>query len=170
MGLFSRLFGKKEEPPAVVERNALNIQVGDIVTYDLADYEVVGKITYRQDYYEWFSYQLLDGKTIIWLSAEMDDELELGIYKSIPLDVSSPYPRKLSYQGKNYTMMEEGEARVVGEGRSRNINSRITHYADYEDADEENFLSLEDWGSEIEVSLGHAIDSFEIKIMAGSNS
>lgn len=169
MRLLSRIFGKKDETPSVVERTALNIEVGDIVTYDLADYEVVGKITYRQDYYEWFSYQLLDGKKSIWLSAEMDDELELGIYETIPLHVSSPYPKTISYQGKSYTIAEEGEARIVGEGRSRNVNDRITYYAEYESEDEESYLSLEDWGSEIEVSLGYPIEPFEIKIMAGSN-
>lgn len=170
MGLLSRIFGKKEEPRTVIDRTPLNIKVGDIVTYDLVDYEVVGKITYRQDYYEWYSYQLLEGKDIIWLAAEMDDELELGIYKSVSLDVSSPYPNQLTYEGKRYTMMEEGEARVVGEGRSRNINDRVTHYADYEDAEEESYLSLEDWGSEVEVSVGYPIEEFEIKIMAGSTS
>lgn len=168
MGLFSRIFGKKQEAPAIVERTPLNIEVGDIITYDLADYEVVGKITYRQDFYEWFSYQLLGENETIWLSAEMDDELETGIYKSVPLEVSSPYPRTISYEGKSYTHAEEGEARVVGEGRSRNINGRVTHYADYEDAAEETFLSLEDWGSEIEVSIGYPIEPYELKIMAGS--
>src|SRR5690554_4827311 len=98
MGLFSKLFSsKKQEKPAPKERNALNIQVGDIITYDLRDYEVVGKITYRDGSYEWLSYQLLEegGHNTIWLAAEMDDELELGIYKRVQLPVSTPYPKKV---------------------------------------------------------------------------
>lgn len=170
MGFLSKLLGKKEEPPLVKERTPLNIKVGDIVTYDLVDYEVVGKISYRQDSYQWFSYQLLDGKKSIWLAAEMDEELELGIYTSIQLSVPSSYPKTLSYEGKSYTLDEEGEARVTGEGRSQNVNGRIVHFADYEDADEESFISLEDWGSEIEASIGHPVEEYEIKIMAGSQS
>ncbi|SDB97247.1 protein of unknown function [Terribacillus halophilus] len=170
MGILSRIFKKKApERPAVKERHALSIQVGDIVEYDLVTYEVVGKITSRQGNYEWFDYQLVEGDTTLWLSAEMDDELELGIYKKIPLSVSKPYPKQLSHEGRTYYLDEQGEARVVGEGRSRNVNGSIVHFADYYDEDEEHFLGLEGWGSEIEVSYGYEIKPREIKIIAGSN-
>ncbi|WP_138415312.1 DUF4178 domain-containing protein [Aquibacillus sediminis] len=168
MGLFSKLFSKKESRPTVKERSPLSIEVGDIVVYDLVDYEVVGKITYRQDSYEWFGYQLLEGNNTIWLAAEMDDQLELGIYKKINLSVSQPFPNHLTYDGRKYTLEEEGEARVVGEGRSKNINGRIAPFADYSDENEEHFLSVEGWGSEFEVSVGYPIEAYELKIIAGT--
>ncbi|WP_226036424.1 DUF4178 domain-containing protein [Aquibacillus saliphilus] len=168
MGLFSRIFSNKETTTNVKERTALSIEVGDIVVYDLTDYEVVGKITYRQDSYVWYGYQLLEGNNTIWLSAEMDDELELGIYKTINLPVTHPHPKELTYQRKTYYLDEEGEARVVGEGRSTNINNRMMKYVEYCDDDEENFISIEDWGSELEVSLGSPIEAYELKIIAGS--
>lgn len=168
MGLFSKLFQKKEQQSAVKERDPLLIEIGDIVVYDLVDYEVVGKITYRQDSYEWISYQLLEGRNIIWLAAEMDDELELGIYKTIPLSVQKPFPSKLTYENKPFYLDEQGEARVVGEGRSRNVNGRIMTYAEYYDEQEESFISLEDWGSEVEASIGFEIEEYELKIIAGS--
>ncbi|RLL48517.1 DUF4178 domain-containing protein [Oceanobacillus piezotolerans] len=171
MGLFSKLFSKKKQSaPAPKERNALNIKVGDIITYDLRDYEVVGKITYRDGSYEWLSYQLLEdgGHNTIWLAAEMDDELELGIYKRIQLPVSTPYPKKLVHEGKAYYLEEEGTARVLGEGRSKNLQGMETHYGDYEDDEGESFLSLESWGTEIEVSIGYSIEPYELKIIAGS--
>ncbi|MCT2534979.1 DUF4178 domain-containing protein [Aquibacillus koreensis] len=169
MGLFSKIFSKKETRPEVKERTPLSIEIGDIVEYDLSDYEVVGKITYRQGSYEWISYQLIEGNNTIWLAAEMDDELELGIYKTIHLPVTEKYPKKLSYEGKDYYLDEEGEARVVGEGRSKNINGRMMEYAEYCDEEEEHFISLEHWGSEIEASYGYPIEAFELKIIAGSN-
>ncbi|SDK43302.1 DUF4178 domain-containing protein [Sediminibacillus albus] len=168
MGLFSKLFKKNESNPPIKERSALSIEVGDIITYELVDYEVVGKIIYRQDSYEWFGYQLLEGKNIIWLSAEMDDELELGIYQTINLPVNQPFPKQLTYQDNIYYLDETGEARVVGEGRSKNINGRQITYAEYYDEAEEHFISLEEWGSEIEASFGYAIEPYEIKIIAGS--
>ncbi|QTN00076.1 DUF4178 domain-containing protein [Sediminibacillus dalangtanensis] len=168
MGLFSKLFQKDPKKPEIKERSPLSIEVGDIVTYDLVDYEVVGKITYRQDSYEWFGYQLLEGKNTIWLSAEMDEQLELGIYQSVNLPVSKPFPKQLTYQDSIYYLDEQGEARVVGEGRSRNINGRQIQYAEYYDEAEEHYLSLEDWGSEIEASYGYEIAPYEIKIIAGS--
>ncbi|MFD1019031.1 DUF4178 domain-containing protein [Thalassobacillus hwangdonensis] len=170
MGLFSKLFSsKKAHAPTVRERTVLSIQIGDIVTYDLVDYEVVGKITYREQSYEWFAYQLLEGQSTIWLAAEMDDELELGIYKPVNIQVSQPYPKTITHDGVTYHKDEEGNATVTGEGRSRNINGRTTHYADYISSDESSYLSIEEWGSETEVSVGHDIEEYEIKIIAGSH-
>ncbi|MRH42857.1 DUF4178 domain-containing protein [Aquibacillus halophilus] len=168
VGLFSKFFSKSDEKPKVKERTPLSIEVGDIVVYDLTDYEVVGKITYRQDSYVWYGYQMLEGNNTIWLSAEMDDELELGIYKTINLPVTYPLPKELTYQGETYYLDEEGEARVVGEGRSTNIDGRLMKYAEYCDDDEKQFISLEDWGSELEVSLGFPIEKYELKVIAGS--
>ncbi|MYL34122.1 DUF4178 domain-containing protein [Pontibacillus yanchengensis] len=170
MGLFSKLFSKQKNrnQPEVQERTPLNIQIGDIISYDLVDYEVVGKITYRDGSYKWYSYQLLEGRNTIWLAVEMDEELELGIYKSIVLPVSEPFPKKLEHDGITYYLDEKGEANVTGEGRSENINGRTTRYADYCDEEEEQFLSVETWGSETEVSHGYPIEEYEIKIIAGS--
>lgn len=170
MGLFSNLFKKKEaDRPAPKERDALSIKVGDIITYDLRDFEVVGKITYRDGSYKWYGYQLLEGHDTIWLSAEMDDELELGIYEKIQLPVNQPFPKKLVYDSKTYFLEEEGKAAVTGEGRSSNLHGSETHYADYSDSDDENYLSVESWGTELEVSYGFPIEAYEIKILAGSN-
>ncbi|WP_042146688.1 DUF4178 domain-containing protein [Paucisalibacillus sp. EB02] len=170
MGLFSKIFSKnKNTNPAPKERTVLTIKVGDIINYDLNDYEVVGKITYRDGNYEWYGYQLLEGHDTIWLAAEMDDELELGIYKKVQLAISKPYPKQLTFEGKTYYLEESGTARVIGEGRSKNIHGSLVDYADYSDDDEESFLSIEGWGTEIEVSIGYPIESYEIKIMAGSN-
>lgn len=170
MGLFSKLFSKdkKRNQPQVEERTPLNIQIGDIVSYDLVDYEVVGKITYRDGSYEWYSYQLLEGRNSIWLSAEMDEELELGIYKSITLPVSEPFPKELTYEGKTFHKEEEGKAQILGQGRSENLHGKTTHYADYCDDEEEQFLSVETWGTETEVSVGEPIEEYEINILAGS--
>lgn len=169
VGLFSKIFSKnKKNEPVPKERTVLSIKVGDIVTYNLADYEVVGKITYRSGSYEWYGYQLLDGRDTVWLSAEMDDELELGIYKKIAFPASKPFPKELSHEGKTYYFEESGTANVSGEGRSANLQGSEVEYAEYADADEANFISLEVWGTEVEVSLGYPIESYEIKIMAGS--
>ena len=170
MGLLSKIFTKnKNTKPAPKERTVLSIEVGDIINYDLVDYEVVGKITYRDGNYEWYGYQLLEGHDTIWLAAEMDDELELGIYKKVQLAVSKPYPKQLNYEGKTYYLEESGTARVIGEGRSKNIHDSLVDYADYSDDDEESYLSIEGWGTEIEASVGYPIENYEIKIMAGSN-
>ncbi|MFC4022529.1 DUF4178 domain-containing protein [Oceanobacillus longus] len=169
MGLFSNIFSKKDKhKPEPKERTALSIKIGDIITYDLRDFEVVGKITYRDGGYEWFGYQLLEGNDTVWLSAEMDDELELGIYKKIQMQVSTPYPKQVAYENKTYYLEEKGTARIQGEGRNANVNGTESHYAEYADDGEQNFISLESWGTEVEASIGYSIEAYEIKILAGS--
>ncbi|SES07330.1 protein of unknown function [Gracilibacillus ureilyticus] len=169
MGFFSRLFSKKKEKPTVAKRDPLSIKVGDIIEYDLSDYEVVGKIVYRQGNYEWISYQLLGESDTLWLAVEMDDELELGIYKRIQLPEASSYPKRFEYEGITYYLDESGQANIRGEGRSSNLTGQVMKYTEYCDDSEEHFISLEDWGSEVEASYGYPIQSFEIKIIAGTN-
>nr|WP_155667618.1 DUF4178 domain-containing protein [Ornithinibacillus caprae] len=167
--MFSKIFSKnKSSEPAPKERTVLSIKVGDIITYDLVDYEVVGKITYRDGNYEWYGYQLLEGHDTIWLAAEMDDELELGIYKKVQLPVSKPFPKELTHEGETYYLDESGIAKILGEGRSANLQGAEMEYADYANNDESKFISLEAWGTEVEASSGYPIEPYEIKIMAGS--
>ncbi|RCW62524.1 DUF4178 domain-containing protein [Saliterribacillus persicus] len=168
MGFFSKLFGKKEEKATVNKRDLLSIQVGDIVEYDLADYEVVGKITYQDGNYKWYSYQLLGESKSIWLAAEMDDELELGIYEKIQLPVANDFPKEVVFNNKTYALDESGHAQVTGEGRSDSLTGQQIHYAEYCDDEEESFISVEDWDSDVEASIGYSIEPYEVKIIAGS--
>ena len=169
MGLISKLFSKEKKTKEVKARDPFTIQVGDIVEYDLEDYETVGKIAYRQGKYEWFSYQLTGSNKSIWLSASMDAEVELGIYKPIKLPRARDIPNELTYENETYYFIEKGEALVTGEGRSENLTGQTVTYAEYAKEDDSSFLSIEIWGSEVEVSIGYPIKPFEIKIIAGSN-
>ena len=167
MSFFSKLFGKKAEAKKPVEaRNMFNLQMDDIVTYDLEDYKIVGKISYDDHGFKWHAYQLEGVSRTIWLSVEMDDELYLGIYEKIKLKLQEPIPKKIEYGGTQYSLDESGSARVTGLGRSQNINGMICDYYDYCDKEEEKFLSVEKWGSEIEVSAGYEIEQYELKIIA----
>ena len=152
--------------PAVTERNVFNLQMGDIVTYDLEDYEVVGKLSYDDHGFKWYAYQLSGSQNSIWLSVEMDDELELSIYEKIGLKLSEPIPDKIEYEGTSYYLDESGTARVKGVGRGQNVDGINCKYFDFCDDREEQFLSVEQWGSEVEVSKGYEIEEYEIKIIA----
>ncbi|WP_102348103.1 DUF4178 domain-containing protein [Bacillus sp. Marseille-P3661] len=167
MSFLKRLFGQKEEVREVKERTVLSIEVGDIVVYDLEDYQVVGKLTYHDHGFEWIAYQLNSPNKTVWLSAEMDDELYVGIYEKITLKLHEPLPKEVTYDNTKYYLDESGIATVTGEGRGRNVNNMKCKYFDYCDDEREHFLSVEIWGSEVEVSYGYEIEEFEIKIIAG---
>ncbi|WP_342670319.1 DUF4178 domain-containing protein [Bacillus solimangrovi] len=163
-----RVFKKMQKEPEIEERTVFNMKVGDIVTYDLMDYQVVGKLSYNDHGFQWHAYQLEGTDESIWLSVEMDDELELGIYRTANLNLTEPIPDKIEYNERTYHLDEKGIANVRGEGRGKNVSGMNVRYFDLADNQDENFLSIEIWGSEIEVSEGFEIDSFEIKILAGS--
>ncbi|MEN2766933.1 DUF4178 domain-containing protein [Ornithinibacillus xuwenensis] len=168
MGIFKKLFKQKEETREVKERTVLSIEVGDIVTYNLEDYQVVSKLTYNDHGFEWIAYQLTSTNKSIWLSAEMDDELYVGIYEKVPLKLQDPLPKSMTYENREYFLDESGVARVHGEGRGKNLHNMECQYYDYADDEEEHFLSVEVWGSEVEVSYGYEIEEFEIKILASN--
>ncbi|WP_046175807.1 DUF4178 domain-containing protein [Domibacillus indicus] len=169
MSFWRRLFGGTEENvPEAEERTLLTLRVGDFVTYDLVDYEVTGKIHYNDSGYTWDAYQLAaDGKTH-WLSVELDDELEVGMYETIRLPGLEPGTKKVSHEGRTYYLEEQGRAYVKGEGRSENVHGKNVDYYDYTDDSEEHFLSVEVWGGDVEVSYGYEIEEYEVTILAGS--
>lgn len=170
MSFFSKLFGSKEKSrPAVEERTVMNLKVKDIITYDLEDYEVVGKLSYNDHGFKWYAYQLQGMNKVIWLSVEMDDELELGIYEKSTLKLQEPLPKKIELDGVTYYQDEYGSAVVKGEGRSQNVDGVQCRYFSYYDEEDEKALSIEIWGNEIEASTGYDIEEYEIKIIAGSN-
>lgn len=169
MGFWKRLFeGTTETVPEAKERTLLNLRVGDFVTYDLADYEVTGKIHYNDSGYTWDAYQLAANGKTVWLSVELDDELEVGMYETVRLAGAEPGSKKLTYDGRTYYLEEEGRAYVKAEGRSENVHGKNVDYYDYTEDSGEHFLSVEVWGGDVEVSYGYEIEEYEITILAGS--
>ncbi|MBO8170305.1 MAG: DUF4178 domain-containing protein [Bacillaceae bacterium] len=168
MGLFN-FFKKRNrnDSPPPVQRGPLNLRVNDIVTYDLEDYIVVGKITYNDSGYDWHAYHLKGDRESIWLAAEMDDELELGIYRRITTKITS-VPDTLEINGVTYYQEEHGFARIteaVGQAGAR--TGQEVEYWDFESEDEQ-YLSVEKWGGDLEISQGIPIEERELKIIAGS--
>lgn len=169
MGFWKKLFGSTAETvPETKERTLLNLRVGDFVTYDLADYEVTGKIHYNDSGYTWDAYQLAASGKTLWLSVELDDELEVGMYEKVRISGLEPGAKKVTHDGRTYYLEESGRAYVKAEGRSENVHGRNVDYYDYADDSEEHFLSVEVWGGDVEVSYGYEIEEYEITILAGS--
>lgn len=167
MGIFD-FFKKNPAQPKVVARNVLNLQVDDIVTYDLEDYMVVGKIVYNHSGYEWFAYNLKGDTKSVWLSAEMDDQLEIGIYERVQTKISNTIPDKLEIDGITYYKEEHGFAKITESvGQAGAVSGQQVEYWEFE-SDDEEYLSIEKWGGDLELSKGYSITEKELKIIAGS--
>lgn len=172
MGLFDKIFGGKVSKEKRVEkRNLLNMRVGDIVSYDLIDYTVVGLIKYDDHGYSWIAYQLEGEGERLWLGVEQDDILEVGIYKSVKLDLGEKPPKKINYEGKVFYLDEASSATIIAvEGQAGAVEGQQVYYWEYEDESEEYALSVEMWGGDLEVSYGYYVHPRELSIMAGSHN
>ncbi|QQE76887.1 DUF4178 domain-containing protein [Alicyclobacillus sp. SO9] len=165
MGLFSNLFKKNSQPAE--RRTLFNLQQGDIIYFDLENYEVVGKLTYNDSGYKWYDYHLQSPSKDLWLSVELDDELELGVYEKLPTTMGSPNDNKVDYDGRRYYRDEKGTA-VIDEvwGKAGAVVGQRVTYWDFETEDEEHFLCFEQWGPDFEISKGYEVTEKEIEIIS----
>lgn len=175
MGFFDFLKSKPEEKNKVIARNPLNLQVEDIVEYDLVEYKVIGKLIYEEGGYIWYDYHLFDGQEHLWLGAEDDDELEIGLYKKLDVNhqlyvqLQDEIPRKLTYEGKDYTLIESGNANIRAEGRVGAKTGQRVQYWDYE-ANDGSEISVEKWGNELEISIGQEVKESLLEYYPGAKS
>lgn len=163
MGFFDKLFkSSKKKDDSIVARTPFNLQVNDIVDYDLVEYQVIGKITYKEEEYTWYDYHLFDGKNHLWLYAEDDDIIKLGLFNRLPADhelysvFQKETPTYIEYEGKRYSLIEEGKATIQVEGKVGARDNQQVRYWDYETGTGEQ-ISVEKWGNELEISAGKGV-------------
>ncbi len=171
MSWLRRLFGSKSARRPVRKVTLMNLQVGDIVTYRLQQFQVVGVLAYNDEGWRWIAYQLedADGERV-WLAVEQDDELEVGFYKRIKLPLNGPPGRTLTYEGKTFYLQEKSDAQITrSEGQAGVPTGAWVDYWEYADDEEEEYLSVEKWANdEYEVSLGRSIDHRQLELLPGS--
>lgn len=169
MALFDFWRRKKKKERPVIKRTVHNLQIGDIVSYNLEDYLVVGYLVYEDSGWRWKDYHLKSGNKHLWLSVEQDDELELGMFEMIPMPMSSRPGNKISHGGKTYYLDEASDARIVTvEGEVGAAPGQWVNYWDFWDEAEEECISVEEWDGDFEVSLGRPVEPYELEILAGS--
>jgi hypothetical protein len=162
MGFLNKMFGNKNNKEKITERNPFNLQINDIVDYDLIEYQVIGKIIYREDGYAWYDYHLHDGQNHLWLYAEDDDQIRLGLFKKINADhqlyskFQEGNPSTINYKDKNYSLIEEGYATIEVEGKVGARDNQRVRYWDYETGNGDQ-ISVERWGNELEISVGKVV-------------
>ena len=150
--------------------NLFNLQIGDIVQYLGDDWVVEGKLTYDDEGYIWFEYMLQDGERLRWLSVEEDDLVEVTWLEPVnTLEFSGTPPQQLTWAGEFYRCVDSGIAKMSRVGTIQRRQAEECRYYDYEGA-EGKFLSLEDWGGEIEVTVGQRIRPSSLSFLPGSGN
>lgn len=152
------------------KRTLADLKVGDIVRYRMlpdSNFTVTGFIDYSEDGYTWREVRLVDGSTVRWLEIEEEDfEVSLTLWREIDLeiDIAGQVPREITHAGTTYRQEENGAARATLTGQTGNRQQLQCRYWDYKAASGPGLLSIEQWGSEFEVSLGDRVRQDELDI------
>ncbi len=148
--------------------NLFNLEIGDFVQHFGVDWAVEAKLTYNDGGDIWLEYMLQDGDRLCWLSVEEDDTLEVTLTTTVnDLDVRSNPPERLTYNDMEFRLVESGTASMTRIGNLRSRPAERCHYYDYE-GEAHRVLSIEDWGGDIEVSVGQKIPPSSLTFLPGT--
>ena len=151
----------------IANRSVLNLKINDIVSYYENDYIVTAINNYNNEGYKWKEYLLEDGNERRWLSAEQDDEIELGLLEPVDdLKLHKEPANQIKYRNIAFSLDEKGIAsvsKITKDGPSS--KSERCKYYEYSGGDD-NLLAIEDWGNgSFEVSFGKEIKESDINIL-----
>lgn len=136
------------------------LKINDAISYDKTDFLVAGRVTYAVAAGKFYAYLLRDRDDQKWLRVGPNNEL--AVASESKFSVPAPLPESLAFDGKNYTVAEQGAANVQVEGASGTQNGSV-NYSRYQ-ADGGARLWVEDWGTEVRVTAGSVVDPFEVKL------
>lgn len=158
----SPLGALKDKPtPQPVGANPYEqLKLNDAISYDKTDFLVAGRVTYAVAAGKFYAYLLRDRDNQKWLRVGPNNEL--AVAAEAKFSVPDPLPGTLAYDGKNFTIAEQGAANVQVEGASGTQNGAVNYYR-YQ-ADGGARLYVENWGAEVRVSAGAVVDPFEVKL------
>lgn len=152
---------KDKQVPAPVGANPYEqLKINDAISYDKTDFLVTGRVTYSVASGKFHAFLLRDRDNQKWLRVGPNNEL--AVATEVQFGVPSPMPETLTYNGKNYTLAEQGAANVQVEGASGNQTGSVNYHR--YSADGGARLYVEDWGAEVRVQAGDVVDPFEVKL------
>ena len=154
-----------------------NLSDAAVVRVEGELFSVVERLSYKEGRDSWFElklFSLKDGRSC-YLGYEEDDELELSLYDSFPkfkdleidlhdLDYFDDREEgSFLFDGTTFEYEDSNKAKLFREGDS---TGESFYYWEFEDDDEELFISIEKWGDDYEVSVGHEIEESDIEIIS----
>lgn len=173
MGMFDRIksiwrANQGAEQPPVAQRTLTNVQVGDILTYDLVDYKVEGVTQYRSGAQLRYGYLVSDGAEMRYLLVEPREQLRVYLFETLDARLENPdeINHEMNFEDVAYFETARGQSTVQTWGRSPFSNYDAVywwlHIADNGDA------MLFEWqNGEMYIRVGSPAKPFEITILAG---
>ena len=170
----------KKEAPIDIPQSITEVQLGDVVDFDMKSWKVEDEAAYDWGNNDHTAENKLNaGDQVLYLHLEEDDEVELSISQKIKWsalegDIRSQVrqygepPKTIVMDGVTYNVSDSGSARY----RSITKGDGWEHFSywDYEDADEELTICIEDWDGDWELSAGKYCETFEFSLFRPSDS
>jgi hypothetical protein len=96
----------------------MKLRLRDIVSYQGKDFVVEGLLTYRLSGKVYRLARVVDGNTVRWVEPLTDDlDDRVLMLEEISLDVGTPPPPTISYQGQSFLPRMSGQATVEVVGK-----------------------------------------------------
>ena len=144
----------------------MKLRLRDIVSYQGKDFVVEGLLTYRVGGKSHRLARMVDGQTVRWLEPlahDLDDRVLL--FEEITgLDVGTPPPSTVVYQGSSYLPRFDGAATVEVSGR---VPDRVGASCDvwrYRAAGD-HFLQIERWSDRTVILAGQSVHKDMIEVL-----
>lgn len=173
MGFWDIFGKKKEESIDPLKIDLKSLKKGWMVDYDMTTWEVKAHHKYdwgtRNFTDEW---ELQSSDKIMFLYYESEDSDEFSISYKIPigkiegnikeyLKTHEDAPGQIVFEGKTYYLDDDGGGLFLENGQGP---EQEFIYWDYEDENEENFVTIEQWGeNEFEVYAGKWVEGYQFE-------
>jgi len=144
----------------------MQLHLKDVVSYAGTDYLVEGLISYRMGRRKRVLARLVDGEHVLWMEPLADelDERVLFLEEVRDLDMTTPPPANISYQGRIYLRVLAGQAEVATSGRTPGRVSGICEVWRYRAAGD-TFIQIEAWPDGLVVLAGPSANQGMLQIL-----
>jgi Domain of unknown function (DUF4178) len=144
----------------------MKLRLRDIFSYQGKDYVVEGLLTYRLGGKVMRLARVVDGTTVRWVEplAEDSDDRLLILDEVTGIDLSTPPPSTISYQGKSYLPKLQGQATVEVAGK---VPDRVAGSCDvwrYRAAGDV-FLQIERWSDRTITLVGESVHKDMVDVL-----
>ncbi len=187
MGLFDRIGNLVRGGPAPLpDRAPQDLQIGDMVEIDSetaeldwlknSEFGVEERVVYRGEGGGiWWAFLLVSPEDKAWLSVVDDEGVELALYRPVQYRPEFPLPDRITLEGKEFTLTQQGFARGQVQRRSGHLSEeeRLEYWS--LEGPEGVSLAIERWGltddrdvpagvGSVSVTVGTPLKSYQVKI------
>jgi hypothetical protein len=143
----------------------MKLRLRDIVSYEGKDFVVEGLLTYRLGGKTHRLARLVDGDRVRWLEPLVDDlDDRVLLFDEAKLDVGTPPPSTIVYDGRSYLPRLTGQATVEVAGRVPDRTAGSCEVWRYRAAGD-HFIQIERWPDRTVTLVGESVHKDMLEVL-----